>query len=343
MADADIDQRLVIFRRQYLQLFEPDFLAWPPLQLLKNADVQTWLYKSLFDAGRVPHLPPSRYQARVLNVLIAKIQKTIGDSEQDVVSNSLMSHLGSLTTNESPSELEAVQQNSYVTFTCNKEGADEPESTVTILERRHLVSGSKTTGFRTWEGALHLAAYLLSAAGQEVIRGKKVLELGAGTGFLSILCGKQLAARHVTTTDGDEGVVETLKDNLALNGLGGQKVQPTRLWWGDDLKGTWVDRECASEPYDVVIGADITYEPVAIRALVSTLRQLFDLRPNLLVIIAGVIRNSQTYEIFRHECSSKFTLQEIRFQAKSIREQSSLFYAAAMPIKILKITRAGDS
>lgn len=174
-----------------------------------------------------------------------------------MVSNSLVSHLGSLTANESLSKLEAVQQNSYVTFTCLKEGAGELESTVTILERRHLISGSKTTGFRTWEGALHLAAYLLSATGQEVIRGKKVLELGAGTGFLSILCGKQLAARHVTTTDGDEGVVETLKENLALNGLGEQKVQATRLWWGDELKETWVERACATEPYDVVIGADI--------------------------------------------------------------------------------------
>lgn len=150
-----------------------------------------------------------------------------------------------------------MQQNSYVTFTCLKEGPEEPESTITILERRHLISGSKTTGFRTWEGALHLAAYLLSATGQEVIRGKKVLELGAGTGFLAILCGKQLVAEHVTTTDGDEGVVEALKENLALNGLGEQEVQATRLWWGDDLKGTWVESEYATEPYDVVIGADI--------------------------------------------------------------------------------------
>ncbi|KAK8053087.1 hypothetical protein PG996_012388 [Apiospora saccharicola] len=341
MADSDIDQRLVIFRRQYLQLFEPDFLAWPPLKLLKNADVQTWLYKNLFDASRVAHLPPARYQVRVLEPLIARIEKAIGNSEHDVVSISLVSHLGSLTANESPSEPGAMQENSYVTFTCLKEGSDEPESTVTILERRHLVSGSKTTGFRTWEGALHLAAYLLSAAGPEVIHGKKVLELGAGTGFLAILCGKQLAAKHVTTTDGDDGVVEALKENLVLNGLGEQKVQAKRLWWGDDLKGTWVERECATEPYDVVIGADITYEPEAIRALVSTLRQLFDMRPNLLVVIAGVVRDAQTYEIFRQECmASKFTMQEISFQAKSIREQYSLFYAAAMPIKILKITRA---
>ncbi|KAK7943966.1 methyltransferase-domain-containing protein [Apiospora aurea] len=341
MTDSDIDQRLVIFRRQYLQLFEPDFLAWPPLKLLKIADVQTWLYKNLFDASRVPHLPPPSYQARVLKLLIVRIEKAI--EEQDVVADALTSYLGSLMTDEKTSGLESNQQKPYVTFTCIKDGSGEPESTVTILERRHLVSGSKTTGFRTWEGALHLATYLLSAAGQDLIRGKKVLELGAGTGFLAILCGKQLAAKHVTTTDGDEGVVEALKENVALNGLDEKKVEATKLWWGDDLKGTWVECECETEPYDVVVGADITYEPEAIKSLVSTLRQLFDLRPNLLVIIAGVIRNAQTYEVFRQEClTSRFSLQEVNFPAKSIREQTSLFYAAAMPVKILRVTRASS-
>ncbi|KAK8015449.1 hypothetical protein PG990_008745 [Apiospora arundinis] len=331
MADSDIDQRLVVLRRQYLQLFEPDFLAWPPLKLLKNADVQTWLHKNFFDASRL----------RVLRLLIAKIEKAVEGSEQDGVSHALRSHLGALMDNEVPSGLDSVQEKSYVTFTCPKEGPGESESTVTILERRYLISGSKTTGFRTWEGALHLGAYLLSLPGQEIIRGKNVLELGAGTGFLAILCGKQLAAKHVTTTDGDEGVVEALKENIALNNLDEQKVQARRLWWGDDLKGTWVERECETEPYDIVVGADITYEPEAIRALVATLRQLFDMRPGLLVIIAGVIRNAQTYETFRQECSaSGFVLKEVGFQAKSIREQSSLFYAAAMPVKILNITRA---
>lgn len=84
MADSDIDQRLVVLRRQYLQLFEPDFLAWPPLKLLKNADVQAWLYKNLFDAGRLPHLPPPPYQIRVLELLMAKIEKAIEDPKQDV-------------------------------------------------------------------------------------------------------------------------------------------------------------------------------------------------------------------------------------------------------------------
>lgn len=137
---------------------------------------------------------------------------------------------------------------------------DSDDQTVTLLERRNLISGSSTTGFRTWEAALHLGSYLLSKPA--LIAGKNVFELGAGTGFVSILCAKHLAAKHVTTTDGDEGVVEALTENLFLNGLDDEKkVNASALRWGWGLKGSWVEDEFETWPYDVVIGADIVSRP----------------------------------------------------------------------------------
>jgi protein-lysine N-methyltransferase EEF2KMT len=79
-----MDPQLLLFRRQYLQLVEPDFLAWPPKQLLRNADAQAWLYKKLFDPSKNDRLPPERYQLRVLKPLVAKIQQSIEDPEEDV-------------------------------------------------------------------------------------------------------------------------------------------------------------------------------------------------------------------------------------------------------------------
>ena len=132
------------------------------------------------------------------------------------------------------------------------------EPTITLLERRRLVSGSRITGFRTWEGCLHLGSYLLTDEGRDIIRGKNVLELGAGTGFLSLLCAKHLRADRVTATDGDEAVIEALAENAALNELDdGERVAARVLRWGEDLAGTWVRRDCDTRPYDVVIGADI--------------------------------------------------------------------------------------
>lgn len=225
---------------------------------------------------------------------------------------------------ELPSETTAVQQKSYVTFTtlpenASREEEEVPDPTMTLLERRQLISGSLTTGYRTWEAALHLGAYLLSGHGQELVKGKNILELGAGTGFLAILCAKNLGAAHVTTTDGDEGVVEALKENLFLNGLDDErKVLTSVLRWGHGVRGSWVEDDFEEHPYDTVIGADIvrdlrselpsqltsrqTYDKTASNALVATIRMLFDLRPSIKVIIAGAIRNADTFESFRQAC-----------------------------------------
>ena len=84
-----MDPQLLLFRRQYLQLFEPDFLAWPPKQLLRDPDVQAWIYNNLFDSDKNLYLPPERYQLRVLKPLASKLEQAIEDPEEDVCRCSL--------------------------------------------------------------------------------------------------------------------------------------------------------------------------------------------------------------------------------------------------------------
>lgn len=79
-----MDPQLLLFKRQYLQLVEPGFLIWPPKQLLRNADAQSWLFKNMFDPERNDRLPPERYQLRVLKPLLSRIEQSIEDPEEDV-------------------------------------------------------------------------------------------------------------------------------------------------------------------------------------------------------------------------------------------------------------------
>jgi len=292
-----------------------------------------------------------------------------------------MSHLSTLISTELPSETTAVQQKTYVTFTCIAPGrrwsADpDVEPTVTLLERRHLISGSLTTGFRTWEAALHLGSYLLTAEGISLIRDKSVLELGAGTGFLSILCARHLEAKHVTATDGDEGVVEALRENLFLNGLDQEEqVVTSILRWGRGLTGTWVEEDCDAWQYDTVIGADIvsqSYQSSNFLLLTSgrhttksASRRLwlpFDFcstcgqsceplyreqsarqrrsRPFVMLAVCQTIFSRGiaallTLAVVRNQ----FAVEEVLFNPKTRREQTALFYATAVPLKILMITR----
>lgn len=164
-----------------------------------------------------------------------------------------------------PNELKAAQQKNWVTYTLLSPTPDltAQESTLRLLENRSVISGAGTTGLRTWEAALHLASYLLSSPKvSSLVEGRTVLELGAGTGLLSLLCAGLLGARQVIATDGDEGVVDALKENAACNELRAE-TKFAQLWWGRALKGSWLDEHISPNPCDLVLGADVVSQEAA--------------------------------------------------------------------------------
>ena len=127
-----------------------------------------------------------------------------------------------------------------------------------ILESRAILASSGTTGLRTWEAALHLGTYLCSEEGRKLIQGKSIIELGAGTGFLSILCAKHLRTKYVLATDGSGEVVDALGSNIYLNGLEGSRfINGTALIWGHTLSDGVLNVTEGYETYDVILGADL--------------------------------------------------------------------------------------
>ena len=154
------------------------------------------------------------------------------------------------------SENLAVQQKSYVTYIAPMNGTGVPE--ITLLEARSLLVSSGDTGLRTWDAALYLGEYLFSCAGKRIVAGSKIIELGAGTGFLSILCAKHLGALHVLATDGSGEVINDLESNLYLNGLHGNPIIETAvLNWGQALIDSMPDDVQDSQFYDLVLAADV--------------------------------------------------------------------------------------
>lgn len=84
MPDEATRRSLGILQRQYFQLVEPHCLRWPEDANLKTAEVQGWLFSNLFDLSKVTSPPPDRYQLRVLKSLVAKLERSIVDPEEDV-------------------------------------------------------------------------------------------------------------------------------------------------------------------------------------------------------------------------------------------------------------------
>lgn len=149
----------------------------------------------------------------------------------------------------------AVQQKSYVTYTAPISVLGAPR--VTLLEARSLLASSGTTGLRTWEAALLLGQYLVSADGRNLVQNSNILELGAGTGFLSILCAKHLNSNHVLATDGNREVIDGLELNAYVNGLEGQDlIKPVVFKWGHNLMNI-LEVQRASRPLNLVFGADV--------------------------------------------------------------------------------------
>lgn len=335
----DVDPPLLLFRAQYLQCLDPDFLTWPPASLLKQPDAQIFLYKSLLDPAKIPYRPSVSYEAKVLEMLIARIQRAMSGAAvaESEPLQTLQNHLASLRDQvSSPSSDPLSWQDAYLTYNCAPTlDAWQP---ITLHEPRSLISGTAHTGHRTWEGALHLATYLL--AHPSLVAGKTVLELGAGTGFLSILCRKFLDAASVTATDGEDKVVEGMRENLRLNGVSDDGVVARRLWWGTELEGDWIDGRDAAA-VDIVIGADIIYQKKGAQALVKALRALLDLYPRAKIILSNARRFPAVFEVFEGHCQqNNLSIQAIPYPVTPILRQKSLFFSTAIPLEMVEIKDA---
>ena len=68
---------------QYFQLVDPPNLSLPPNDVLKRPETQTALYERMFDESLTP-LPPTSYRARVLKLILARLEDSLIDSEEDV-------------------------------------------------------------------------------------------------------------------------------------------------------------------------------------------------------------------------------------------------------------------
>ena len=158
-----------------------------------------------------------------------------------------------------PSSLQQAQQLAYITYTAPPPDRDSdsdsdsdscPARTVITSESRGLILSSGTTGFRTWEAALHQGTYLASSQTQFHLQGKRVLELGAGTGFLSLFVAKHLNPEIVVATDREPALIEGISDCAQKNHLREGVLVPGLWEWG--TSSSFGDME-----FDIALGADL--------------------------------------------------------------------------------------
>src|SRR5690242_15889274 len=88
-----------------------------------------------------------------------------------------------------------------------------PTASLFMLAEMHE-NETEISGKRLWAGSHLLASFLIKH--RDMIVGKTVLELGAGTGICSMVAEK-LNGKEIVATDGDMEVVEILEKNIKEN------------------------------------------------------------------------------------------------------------------------------
>lgn len=343
------------FKYQYLQQVDPkefdlDF-EWTPA-------LQQKVYDEIFRPESLTYPPSKRYESRLLRQFIEKLEEATKsqDSDDDFVNDDLMSYAAALRAESIISEAEAAQQKSYVTYGFRTRLHDDSSighiNEITMLENRSVLSSGTTTGLRTWEAALHLGAFLCTEPGRTLIGGRNIMELGAGTALLSILCSRHLGARHVLATDGEGCLLSDITTNLFLNALDGdtQRIDVAVLRWGSWL-GSLEREEIMKGDMEVILGADIvgrdqpmknlrtnctqTYDRRSFPALVSTIVDLLELQSEAIALISEPVRDAQTSKAFEEICSANGL--EIHVIPHSPGRLP--IYSFNPPVRIMKIQR----
>lgn len=170
-------------------------------------------------------------------------------------------------------------------------------TTFTVLQvQRGELEGTYGTGATVWPASVVLIKYLERHAAA-LIRGKRVVDLGAGTGVTSIAAAV-LGASHCICTDGEATVVQLARDNIQRaakelteqgvtvtsdeTGIASDEVVPTtttirdcpisveKYWWG-----TGRIESSTEQPCDVILVSDCVLPKLyPIAPLVEALDQL---------------------------------------------------------------------
>ncbi|KAJ4972544.1 hypothetical protein NE237_005718 [Protea cynaroides] len=193
------------------------------------------------------------------------------------------------------------KQNAFVRQSSLKLELEACGHRLTISQSPSSMSTPGVTGAVMWDSGVILGKFLEHAvdSGRLVLKGKKVVELGAGCGLVG--CVAALLGAEIILTDLPDRL-RLLKKNIETNLIesnmrGSATVR--ELIWGDDL-----DSELTDPLPDYVLGSDVIYSEGAVTELLATLQKLCGIQTT--IILAGELRNDVVLEYFLDAAMKEF-------------------------------------
>ncbi|KAM3857205.1 protein N-lysine methyltransferase METTL21A [Diretmus argenteus] len=169
-----------------------------------------------------------------------------------------------------------------------------------------------------WDAAVVMCMYL--ELGQVELKGKTVIELGAGTGLVGIVAA--LLGATVTITDREpalEFLAANVKANLPADRQG--SVVVSELAWGEGLE------RYPAGGFDLVLGADIVYLEDTFVPLLRTMEHLCS--DASAVLLACKIRYERDTD-FLSMLKQRFRVEEVYYESQ---RDIHIYKAVKLPSK----------
>lgn len=263
--DPDAIKDLVIFRRQYLQRINVKHITWPSAELLRIYDVQRWIYQWI--ASFMPTESNTKQEYNVLSELLRRIELAVKDAEEPDIYDPLFEICAEMCLHVHGPEAETVQRDDWVSYAMSSSPTTlADESIVKLIEKPRVLSAGGCSGYRTWQAALALASIIsVHGLSSGLFRGRKILELGAGTGLLSFICASDEIGATVISTDGDETAVSRLQISASANGHSASdnsaSFRSGQYLWGTPFEDTIIGDHLVKSSFDLVIASDVVSSP----------------------------------------------------------------------------------
>jgi predicted nicotinamide N-methyase len=161
----------------------------------------------------------------------------------------------------------------------------------TLLANR--VQEKEISGQKLWCGSLSVVNYLFKYP--EYVRDSFVVELGAGTGVVSIIAAKLGAT--VMATDHDERSLIHMREDFPRNSV---DISVESLnWYSPDLSVIEKSLETASFEKIIILAGDVLYKEVLIEPFLQTVRAILSLKANSELLLCHIPRAGVFQEIIQ--------------------------------------------
>ncbi len=202
-----------------------------------------------------------------------------------------------------------------------EEDDDDDDAVDAFFMASESLAGS--TGQKVWDSALLAVRYLETHA--EMVRDKRVLELGCGTGLVGLSCAA-LGACEVVLTDMASVVAYCALGNVDANPGLAAVCEPLD-WLQFEQSGGASYERC---DYDVIVASDCVWLVELLPAFAFTMAALLARRPGCVALLAQTERSTAYSAVFS---STEQLVQLLRKRQVDVQPQSdNIFLLRAQPL-----------